>query len=112
MFQYDTSQDGFLEKKDLKRLVEEDNAADLPKDLIKAVKNYRDSDLVGQIDFEDFYVTMCRRQPSLMRELCVKYCRKVVPRRFDHSISVDSSVSRCSIETIHDTAGTINLNPI
>lgn len=96
-----------MEKTELKKLVEKDNAHELPKELIKAVKNYRDSELVGQIDFEDFYM-MCRRQPNLMRKALVKYCRNIVPLR-QSSISRDSDVSRYSIETIYDSAGMISI---
>ncbi|CRL03868.1 CLUMA_CG016995, isoform B [Clunio marinus] len=79
---YDVNRDGFLQKKELKRLVKEapSQCADLPKGLAKAILKLHDHDASGHLDFEEFY-KLSREHHWLVRDMCVKYCRYVVPRR-------------------------------
>lgn len=83
-------------------MIDDNSAPDLPKELMKTVASYSDSELNGQIDFEDF-LKMSKGQPSLVREWCVKYCRQLVPRRSDSVL--DDEQSRYSLETNYDTSG-------
>lgn len=100
-FQYDSNQNGYLEKQDLKRMVQENSAPDLPKGVVKAAMNFRDSELNGQIDFDDFY-QFSQDQTSTVRDWYIKYCKHLVPHR---SNSINDAIDRSSIETNFDTAG-------
>lgn len=53
---------------------------DLPKGLAKAILNRHDDDGDGRLDFEEFF-NLSQEHHWLVRDICVKYCRYVVPRR-------------------------------
>jgi rhomboid-related protein 1/2/3 len=54
--------------------------SDLPKGLAKAILNMHDTDGDGRLDFEEFY-KLSQHHSWLVRDMCVKYCRYVIPRR-------------------------------
>lgn len=85
-------------------MVQENSAPDLPRGVVKAVINFCDEELGGQIDFEDFYKFSKedQEQTNLVREWYEKYCRHLIPRR---SISINDSNERYSLETNFDTTG-------
>lgn len=79
---YDENRDGYLSKKELKRLIKENpgQCQDLPKGITKEILKYADTDNDGQLDFEEFY-KLSQEHKWLIKDWCVKYCRYIVPRR-------------------------------
>jgi len=71
-----------LEKRELQRMVQQNpgQCSDLPKGLSKALLNMHDEDGDGRLDFEEFF-RLSQNHSWLVRDICVKYCRYVVPRR-------------------------------
>lgn len=53
---------------------------DLPKGLAKAILSTHDADGDGRLDFEEFF-NLSQQHNWLVRDMCVKYCRFVVPSR-------------------------------
>lgn len=90
-------QTGYLDERELRRMIEANTAPDLPLGLVRALMKHRSSELNGQINFEDF-CKLSQEQQSLMRGWCVKYCRQIVPKR----ISMEEDTSRFSMETNYD----------
>lgn len=82
LLQYDINRDGFLSKKELKKLIKENpgQCADLPKGITKEMLKMHDDNNDGQLDFEEFF-KLSQNHNWVVRDWCVKYCRYVVPRR-------------------------------
>lgn len=80
IFQYDTNHDGFLSKRELRQLIKERQCDDLPKGLAKKILQMHDADGDGHLDFDEFFA-LSQEHRWLVRDICVKYCRMVVPRR-------------------------------
>lgn len=55
-----------------------DELPDLPHTLVKMPQ---DPEIVSQIDFDQFF--KLTRMDSVVREICVNFCRQVVPPRND-----------------------------
>lgn len=100
-FQYDSNHDGFLSRKELKRLIKENpgQCQDLPKGISKAIIAQADIDNDGQLDFEEFY-KLSLEHKWLVREICVRYCRYLVPLR-DGAISDETG--KCDLRTLVTT---------
>jgi rhomboid-related protein 1/2/3 len=77
-----------LEKRELKKLLKDNpnQCTDLPKGLAKAILSTHDDDGDGRLDFEEFFA-LSQQHSWLVRDLCIKYCRYVVPRRAGGAIS-------------------------
>lgn len=74
-----------MEKRELRQIIETNEAKDLPKELVKTIMNFNDTELNGQIDFEDFVkMSRSRSRSNSVREWCVNYCENIVPRRSEH----------------------------
>lgn len=52
----------------------------MPKGIAKAILNSADDDGDRRLDFEEFF-RLSQQHSWLVRDMCVKYCRYVVPRR-------------------------------
>uniref|UniRef100_A0AAG5DG55 EF-hand domain-containing protein n=1 Tax=Anopheles atroparvus TaxID=41427 RepID=A0AAG5DG55_ANOAO len=77
---YDTNRNGYLSVGELKRLIREKKCPDIKKSLVKKLMTISDANNDNQLDFEEFYKLSTEHQ-FLLREMCVKYCQRVVPPR-------------------------------
>jgi rhomboid-related protein 1/2/3 len=57
---------------------------DIPNGLAKAVLRMHDADGDNRLDFEEFY-ELSKEHHWLIRDMCVKYCRYIVPPRSGHA---------------------------
>lgn len=80
--QYDENHDGKIEINELQTLIREhpSKCADLPKFFAVAIFKMHDVNGDGVLDFEEFF-KLCQEESWLLRDLCVKYCNIVVPRK-------------------------------
>jgi Ca2+-binding EF-hand superfamily protein len=82
--QYDTSDQGFIEKRELRQRIDEERADDLPRGLVRAITSLNEAELDGQIDFDDFvFMSQSPTRKSSVRDWCVRYCESVVAPRND-----------------------------
>ncbi|XP_053683799.1 rhomboid-related protein 2 isoform X2 [Sabethes cyaneus] len=77
---YDKNGTGLLSIQELKRMINHRRCPDLPKGFVKKLHKQADQNNDGQLDFEEFY-QMSREHQYLFRDMCVRYCRLVVPSR-------------------------------
>jgi rhomboid-related protein 1/2/3 len=61
-------------------MIKENQCEDFPKGLATAILKNSDTNNDGRLDFEEFY-KMSQYHTWLFKDLCVKYCRYVVPLR-------------------------------
>lgn len=96
--QYDTLRQGFIEKRDLRRLIDENKALDLPKGLVKIIANLNESELDGQIDYDDFvHMSEVPTRRTSVRDWAISYCESIAAPRND--FETDCADSRYSLET-------------
>ncbi|XP_058463956.1 rhomboid-related protein 2 isoform X3 [Malaya genurostris] len=77
---YDKHNTGLLSVQELKRMINHRRCPDLPKGFVKNLMKTADLNNDGHLDFEEFY-QMSREHHYLFRDMCVWYCRMVVPNR-------------------------------
>ncbi|XP_055529532.1 protein rhomboid isoform X2 [Wyeomyia smithii] len=77
---YDKAGTGLLSIQELKRMINHRRCPDLPKGFVKKLLKQADQNNDGHLDFEEFY-QMSREHHYLFRDMCVRYCRLVVPSR-------------------------------
>jgi rhomboid-related protein 1/2/3 len=77
--------------RELKRMIEDHACDDLPKGLTKAVLQRADVDGDGKLDFDEFY-KLATEHNWMFRDMCVKYCRYIVPSRNGPSDQTGMSV--------------------
>lgn len=77
---YDRNRTGLLSIQELKRMINNRRCPDLPKGFVKNLMKAADQNNDGHLDFEEFY-QMSREHHYLFRDMCVRYCRLVVPSR-------------------------------
>lgn len=77
-------------------MIDDNSADDLPKGVLKHLKNLDESQLDGGINFDEF-VQMSKVRKSSVRDWCVSYCETIVPSRSD--LDSEGSNSRHSLET-------------
>ncbi|XP_063698716.1 rhomboid-related protein 2 [Culicoides brevitarsis] len=80
--QYDRNNDGTLSVREMKRLIKDHACQNLPSNAARKIMKVNDTDHDGRLSFEEFY-KMCTERDWLMKDMAVKYCKLVVPRR-DH----------------------------
>uniref|UniRef100_A0A182JVE6 Rhomboid-like protein n=1 Tax=Anopheles christyi TaxID=43041 RepID=A0A182JVE6_9DIPT len=79
---YDTDSDGFLNVVEMKHLINEKKCPELPKDLASHLLKISDTNNDGRLDFDEFY-KLSTEHPLFLFEMCIKYCKAVVPKRND-----------------------------
>lgn len=77
---YDRNRTGLLSIQELKRMINNRRCPDLPKGFVKNLLKTADTNNDGHLDFEEFY-QMSREHHYLFRDMCVRYCKLVVPSR-------------------------------
>lgn len=77
---YDRDRTGLLSIQELKRMINTRRCPDLPKGFVKNLMKNADQNNDGHLDFEEFY-QMSREHHYLFRDMCVRYCKLVVPNR-------------------------------
>lgn len=77
---YDRDRTGLLSIQELKRMINNRRCPDLPKGFVKNLMKNADQNNDGHLDFEEFY-QMSREHHYLFRDMCVRYCKLVVPNR-------------------------------
>ncbi|XP_065095012.1 rhomboid-related protein 2 isoform X2 [Ochlerotatus camptorhynchus] len=77
---YDRNKTGLLSIQELKRMINNRRCPDLPKGFAKNLLKTADQNNDGHLDFEEFY-QMSREHHYLFRDMCVRYCKLVVPSR-------------------------------
>lgn len=77
---YDRNKTGLLSIQELKRMINNRRCPDLPKGFVKKLMKTADQNNDGHLDFEEFY-QMSREHHYLFRDMCVRYCKLVVPSR-------------------------------
>lgn len=77
---YDRDHTGNLSIQELKRMINSRRCPDLPKGFAKKLMKAADQNNDGYLDFEEFY-QMTREHHYLFKDMCVRYCRLVVPSR-------------------------------
>ncbi|XP_049541255.1 protein rhomboid [Anopheles darlingi] len=77
---YDSDGNGFLSRSELRRLIKDKKCPDIPKEVVHEVLKNSDGNNDGHLDFEEFY-KLSTEHPYIFRDLCIRYCRVVVPRR-------------------------------
>jgi hypothetical protein len=96
--QYDTSNQGFIEKRELRKKIDEGNANDLPERMVKMIQNLNAHELEGQIDFDDFVCISQSLRKSSIRDWCVSFCETIVAPRNDLESDVTDSFS---VDTVY-----------
>ncbi|XP_055628143.1 rhomboid-related protein 2 isoform X1 [Toxorhynchites rutilus septentrionalis] len=100
---YDRDRTGLLSIQELKRMINARRCPDLPKGFVRQMLKAADHNNDGHLDFEEFY-QMSREHNYLFRDMCVRYCKLVVPNRnpavadepgsaFQRQISVGTVIS-------------------
>ncbi|XP_055628148.1 rhomboid-related protein 2 isoform X3 [Toxorhynchites rutilus septentrionalis] len=77
---YDRDRTGLLSIQELKRMINARRCPDLPKGFVRQMLKAADHNNDGHLDFEEFY-QMSREHNYLFRDMCVRYCKLVVPNR-------------------------------
>ncbi|XP_055612378.1 rhomboid-related protein 2-like [Uranotaenia lowii] len=77
---YDRDGNGRISITELKTLVRSGECSDLPEGFVKRLMKTSDTNNDGQLDFEEFS-RMAQKHQYLFKNLCVRYCRLVVPGR-------------------------------
>lgn len=77
---YDRDHTGHLSILELKRMINSRRCPDLPKGFAKKLMKTADQNNDGFLDFEEFY-QMSREHNYLFRDMCVRYCKMIVPSR-------------------------------
>lgn len=77
---YDRNGTGSLSIQELKRMINNRRCPDLPKGFAKNLLKTADQNNDGRLDFEEFY-QMSREHHYLFRDMCVRYCKLVIPSR-------------------------------
>lgn len=77
---YDRNKTGLLSMQELRRMINNRRCPDLPKGFVKNLLKTADQNNDGHLDFEEFY-QMSREHHYLFRDMCVRYCKLVVPSR-------------------------------
>ncbi|XP_029733981.1 rhomboid-related protein 2 isoform X2 [Aedes albopictus] len=77
---YDRNRTGLLSIQELKRMINNRRCPDLPKGFVKNLLKTADTNNDGHLDFEEFY-QMSREHHYLFRDMCVRYCKLVIPSR-------------------------------
>lgn len=74
----DTDGDGYLNVREIKEHIRNQQCRDLPPHLSKHILEMNDDDSNGVLDFDEFY-RMSIRQEWLFQRLVKQYCRMLVP---------------------------------
>ncbi|XP_055612379.1 rhomboid-related protein 2-like [Uranotaenia lowii] len=77
---YDRDGNGHICINELKTMIKSGVSDDLPKGFVKRLMKTSDINNDGQLDFEEFF-QMSHEHQYLFKNLCVRYCRLVVPGR-------------------------------
>lgn len=85
---YDTNRNGFICVGELKRMIEDKKCPDISQNVVKVLLKMSDDNNDDHLDFEEFY-KLSMQHPYLFREICVKYCRLVVPNRNPNALTGD-----------------------
>uniref|UniRef100_A0A182NNA5 Rhomboid-like protein n=1 Tax=Anopheles dirus TaxID=7168 RepID=A0A182NNA5_9DIPT len=77
---YDTNSDGYLNVREMKRIIQEKNCPDMPELCAKQLLKISDVNNDGRLDFEEFY-KLSIEHPYFLWKMCLQYCKVVVPNR-------------------------------
>lgn len=78
--QYDRNNSGYLEIKEIKKMIKDHTCNNLPKGAAEKIMKMGDTDNDGKLSFDEFY-KIAEQRDALIRQYAVQYCRMVVPRR-------------------------------
>lgn len=80
--QYDIDRDGFIVRRELRRLIREHPAKclDLPKGVSRNMLEDHDADGDDRLDFEEFY-KLSQQQSWMLLDLCERYRNYIVPQK-------------------------------
>ncbi|XP_055599116.1 protein rhomboid-like isoform X2 [Uranotaenia lowii] len=77
---YDRNGTGLLSIQELRRMINSRRCPDLPRGFVNKLMKTADQNNDGHLDFEEFY-QMSREHEYLFKNMCVRYCKLVVPSR-------------------------------
>lgn len=78
--QYDADSDGFLDLKEMKRMIRDHTCSNLPKGAASRILQLGDTDNNGLLDFEEF-LRLVTHSDGIIRQYAVRYCNSIIPRR-------------------------------
>uniref|UniRef100_A0A182QFR5 Rhomboid-like protein n=1 Tax=Anopheles farauti TaxID=69004 RepID=A0A182QFR5_9DIPT len=84
---YDNDGDGYLSIPEMKRLINEKKCPDMPTICAKKLLKLSDINNDGRLDFDEFF-KLSIDHSLFISDMCIKYCKLVVPKRNEEEADV------------------------